>query len=156
MKILTILKEVKSDNHDKFMKKKFEYLIDELKKRISEAYHNEIEIFMRRKADELASHKKKDYQINIIFETKSSFVRNYKSMFEKKLRVVKHYLNEHLEKEFIRSSSSKTAASVLLIKKSEDELRFCVDYRALNEITVKNRYSISLINETLAKLSRAK
>ena len=155
-KVLTILKEIKSDNHDKFMKKKFEYSIDELKKRILKAYYSEIEIFMRDKANELASYRKENHEINLIFETKSSIIRNYKSLFEKKLKIVKHYVNEYFQKEFIKSSLSKTATSMLLIKKSENELRFCVNYRALNEITVKNRYSIFLINITLAKLSRVK
>jgi hypothetical protein len=82
---------------------------------------------MKQKADELISHKKKDYQINLISRSESSFVRNYKSMFEKELKTVKHYLNESLAKEYIRLSSSTTAASVLLIKRSEKELRFCVD-----------------------------
>ena len=106
--------------------------------------------------NELASYKKENHQINLISEAKSFFIRNYKSMFEKKLKTVKHYLHENLQKEFIKFSSSKAAASMLLIKKSEDELRFCVNYRALNEIIVRNRYSISLINETLAKLFRVK
>ena len=154
--MLVILKKVKSDDHDKFIKKKLEYSIDKLKKRISEAYHSEIEVFIRDKADELASHRKENHQINLIFKAKSFFVRNYKSMSEKKLKIVKHYLNQYLQKEFIRFSSSKAAASMLLIKKSENELRFCVDYQALNKVTVKNRYSISLVNETLAKLSRVK
>jgi hypothetical protein len=46
--------------------------------------------------------------------------------------------------------------SVLFIKKLEDELCFCVNYRDLNAITVKNRYSLLLISETLNRLSRVK
>ncbi len=47
-------------------------------------------------------------------------------------------------------------ASVLFIKKLEEELHFCVNYQDLNAITVKNQYSLSLISETLNRLSRAK
>ena len=155
-KVLAILKEVKSDDHDKFMKKKPEYSSDELKKRIPEAYHSEIEVFMRGKADELAPHRKEDHQINLIPGAEPPFIRNYKPMSEKELEAVKHYLDEHLQKGFIRPSSSKAAAPVLLVKKPGGGLRFCVDYRALNEVTVRNRYPIPLVNETLAKLSRAK
>jgi len=46
--------------------------------------------------------------------------------------------------------------SVLFIKKLEEELCFCVNYRDLNTITIKNRYSLSLISETLNHLSRAR
>ncbi len=45
---------------------------------------------------------------------------------------------------------------VLFIKKLEEELYFCVNYWDLNTITVKNRYSLSLISETLNHLSWAK
>jgi len=44
----------------------------------------------------------------------------------------------------------------LFVKKSDGSLRLCVDYRGLNEITVKNRYPLPLIQETLARLSKAK
>ncbi len=46
--------------------------------------------------------------------------------------------------------------SVLFIKKLEEELCFCMNYRDLNAITVKNQYSLSLISETLNHLSWAK
>ena len=51
-KVLIILKEIKSDDYNMFMKKKLEYSIDELRKRILEVYHSEIEVFMRDRADE--------------------------------------------------------------------------------------------------------
>ncbi len=155
-KILSILKKIKSEDHDQFMKKKSKYSIDKLKKRILERYHSEIELFRRKKVDELTSHRKEYHQVNLISDFESSFIRNYKSMFEKKLQTVKHYLDEHLKKDFIRSSFFTAAISMLLIKKSEDELRFCVDYRALNEIIVKSRYLILLINATLTRLSKMK
>ena len=44
---------------------------------------------------------------------------------------------------------------MLFVKKSSGGLKFCVNYRKLNEIIEKNRYSIFLINETLIRLSKA-
>jgi hypothetical protein len=155
-KVLSILETIKQDDHDKFMKEKSEYSIEELKKRIFKTYHSEIEVFRRGIADELTPHRKENHQINLILDSESSFVKNYKSMFEQELKTVKHYLDEHLEKRYIRSSSFKAVALVLLIKKSEEGLRFCVNYRALNEIIVKSRYSISIINETLTRLFKVK
>ena len=64
-----------------------------------------------------------------------------------------HYLDENLSKEFIWVSHFNAAASVLFIKKSEEDLCFCVDYWGLNIITVKNWYLLSLISETLNCLS---
>ncbi|OJD28611.1 reverse transcriptase domain protein [Diplodia corticola] len=56
----------------------------------------------------------------------------------------------------IRSSKSPYAAPVLLAKKPGGGLRFYVDYRALNALTIKNRYPIPLINETIDKLNKSK
>jgi len=66
------------------------------------------------------------------------------------------YLDENLSKEFIRISRSQMTISILFVKKSKDELRFCVNYKDLNAIIVKNRYSLSLIFKTLNYLSRVK
>ena len=43
-----------------------------------------------------------------------------------------------------------------MVKKSDGSLRLCVDYRGLNEITIKNRYPLLLLQETLSRLSQAK
>ena len=47
------------------------------------------------------------------------------------------------------------AAQVLLVRKPGGGLRFCVNYCALNTVTIKNQYLISLINKTLGKLANA-
>jgi hypothetical protein len=61
-----------------------------------------------------------------------------------------------LEKGFIRVSSSLASALVLFAKKLGGGLRLCIDYRALNAITRKDRYPLLLIRETLNNLSKAK
>jgi hypothetical protein len=50
-----------------------------------------------------------------------------------------------LSKGFIRASSSPVAAPVIFIKKPGGNLRFYIDYRALNAITIKNQYPLLLI-----------
>ena len=50
-----------------------------------------------------------------------------------------------LSKEFIKVSSLPVAIIVIFIKKPSDILRFYIDYRALNAITIKNRYPLLLI-----------
>src|SRR5437879_9110276 len=72
------------------------------------------------------------------------------------LLVLKKSFEENLSKGFIRASRSPVASSIIFVKKPGGGLRFCVDYRKLNEITVKNRYPIPLIQETLARLSQAR
>ena len=65
-------------------------------------------------------------------------------------------LTEYLDKGFIRVSSSPASAPVLFVKKPGGGLRFCCDYRGLNQLTLKDRYPLPLISETLANLSKAK
>jgi hypothetical protein len=78
------------------------------------------------------------------------------SMSRGELLVLRKTLTELLDKSFIRASSSPAAAPVLFAKKPGGGLRFCVDYRALNALTQKDRYPIPLIKETLNSLSKAK
>ena len=40
------------------------------------------------------------------------------------------------------------------MKKSDDSLRFCVNYRKFNEINIKNKYLLSLLSETLKRFSK--
>ena len=66
------------------------------------------------------------------------------------------YLNENLSKKFIQINHLQTVISVLFVKKSEEELCFCVNYKGLNAITVKNHYSLLLISETFNYLNYTK
>jgi hypothetical protein len=59
-------------------------------------------------------------------------------------------------KGFIRRSDSPASSPILFIKKPNGGLRFCVDYRGLNAITVKNRYPLPLIKETLERVAKSK
>ncbi len=77
-------------------------------------------------------------------------------MFNHKLQKIKKYLIEHLNKEFIFSSFASYVSLILFIEKKDDSLRFCVDYRKLNALTKRNRYSLPLIDETLARIQESK
>ena len=66
------------------------------------------------------------------------------------------WLEENMSKGFIRQSSSPFAAPVLFAKKSDDVVRFCIDYRDINSKIIKNQYPLPLINGTLNLLGNAK
>ena len=77
-------------------------------------------------------------------------------MSEPKLQFVKKFLEEHLKKRFIKASSASSLSQIMLAAKPGGGIRFCIDYRHLNELTKKNVYSIPLIKETLTQLKNAK
>ena len=60
-----------------------------------------------------------------------------------------------LEKKFIKPSASPWGAHVLLVKKKDRSSRLCVDYRQLNKLTIKNKYSLSMIDDLLDQLKEA-
>ena len=70
-------------------------------------------------------------------------------MLKEELLVLRKTLTELLDKGYIRASNLSTAALVLFAKKPKGGLRFCVNYRRLNAITIKDQYLIPLITETL-------
>jgi hypothetical protein len=72
------------------------------------------------------------------------------------LQVMKCFLEENLQSSLIEPSQALFASPLLFVKKPHRCLRFCVNYRKLNELTRKDRYPIPLIAETLAKLFKAK
>jgi hypothetical protein len=69
---------------------------------------------------------------------------------------LKRQLDDLLAKGFIQQSKSPFGAPVLFVTKSDGSLRLCVDYRALNKITIKNKYPLPRIEDLLNQLVGAK
>jgi hypothetical protein len=64
-------------------------------------------------------------------------------------------LTELIDAGFVRPSKAPYGAPVLFQKKADGSLRMCVDYRALNKVTIKNKYLVPLIQDLLDRLSGA-
>ncbi|TYK29838.1 DNA/RNA polymerases superfamily protein [Cucumis melo var. makuwa] len=71
------------------------------------------------------------------------------------LKELKVQLQELLDKGFIRPSVSPWGAPVLFVKKKDESMRLCIDYRELNKVTVKNRYPLSRIDDLFDQLQGA-
>lgn len=77
-------------------------------------------------------------------------------MSSKELDELKAQLQQLTESGFIQPSKSPFGAPVLFVKKKDGSMRMCVDYRALNALTVKNRYPLPRIDELFDRLQGAK
>ncbi|KAA0046287.1 ty3-gypsy retrotransposon protein [Cucumis melo var. makuwa] len=71
------------------------------------------------------------------------------------LKELKVQLQELLDKGFIRLSVSPWGAPVLFVKKKDGSMRLCIDYRELNKVTVKNKYSLPRIDDLFDQLQGA-
>ena len=72
------------------------------------------------------------------------------------LEEIKKQIKELLEKRYIQPSSSPWGALLLLVEKKDKSLRMVVDYQALNEVTIKNKYPLPMINDLFDQLQGAK
>ena len=68
------------------------------------------------------------------------------------LEELKKQLKELLDKNFIRPSSSPWGAPVIFVEKKDGTQRMCVDYRSLNEVTIKNKYPLPRIEDLFDQL----
>ena len=72
------------------------------------------------------------------------------------LEELKARLRDFLDKKFIRPSSSPWGAPAIFVEKKDGTQRMCVDYRSLNEVTIKNKYSLPRIEDLFDQLRGAK
>ena len=111
------------------------------------------DVFSIEEVDRLSSHEERDYVIETI--AKSSFDSLY-NLSNTELATLRTYLDDILAKDWIQYSTSSVESLILFVSKKNSDLRLCVDYRGLNKVTIKNRYSLPLISETLDRLNKVK
>ncbi|KAJ1598293.1 hypothetical protein NDA14_003978 [Ustilago hordei] len=106
---------------------------------IPKPYQHLRDVFDEVEADKLPHHTEHDLHLELIEGGKPPqgplYLKGPKEMSE-----LRRYLDENLEKGFIRPSKSPARSPVLFVPKKDGGLRLCVDYRGLNEITIKNRH----------------
>ena len=118
-----------------------------------------INTFNRQDTKTLPPHRKGiDHEINFVEGKTNDDIPAMPlyQMSKDQLLVLRKTLTELLDNGFIQVSNSSAAASIIFVKKLGGGLRFCVDYRRLNEISRKDSYSIPRIDEILRTIVAAK
>ncbi len=129
--------------------------LKQVKIKLLSEYHNYLDIFDRAMINQLSLHHFHDHKIELIDEEISSRSKLYQ-MFDHKLQKIKKYLIKHLNKEFIFFSFASYVSLILFAEKKDESLCFCVDYRKLNALIKRDCYSLSLIDEILARIQESK
>jgi len=119
---------------------------DLAKNLVPQDYYDYLVLFSEKEARILPPSRYIDHAIPLIEGSKPLFGHMY-SMSDSELKEVEKWIDENLSISFIRASSSSAAWPILFIKKKDVSLRLYVDYRALNNITVKDRTPLPRIEE---------
>jgi hypothetical protein len=96
-----------------------------------------------------------DWDIEFVIDLMPGTVPIYKSPYKMatpQLAELKEHIKELLEKNYIHPTSSPCGAPVIFVPKKDDTQRLCVDYHALNEVLVKNKYPLPRIDDLFDQL----
>lgn len=111
-------------------------------------------IYLRNHKIDLPLLRSAHHQIPLIPGAQPFEVRPYRYSHVQK-NEIENQLNQMLQTRIIRPNSSPFPSPVLLVKKKDGSWCFCVDYRQLNAITIKNRHPIPIVDELLDELANA-
>ena len=132
-------------------------IAEEALTKVSAKYSDFADVFSADLASKLPKYTEiNDYAIELVEGCQQPPYGPIYSLGPVELETLKDYIETNLANGFIRLSKSPTGAPILFDRKSDSFLRLCVDYRGPNNLTIKNRYPLTLIGESLDRLRRAK
>ena len=95
-----------------------------------------------------------EFAIELLLET-APISKAPNRMAPAELEKLEKQLQELLDKGLIHPSVSPWGAPILFVRKKDGSLRLCIDYRELNQVTMKNKYPLPRIDDLLDQLARA-
>ena len=129
---------------------------DSLESLVSKEYHDLLPAFEKGEKTSLPPHRPGiDLEINM---EKGKGLPDQKiyPFGAEELEAVQEYIRKNEARGWIREAFTDGGSPIMFVKKKDGSLRLCVDYRALNEVTKKDRYPLPLIGEALDRLHTAK
>lgn len=134
-------------------------LYQEALEKVPKQYRHLLNAFSKAESDKLAPRRGfDDLHLNLKEGESAEQTIGYEPLRKMSLEeaeAARTYILENLDKGFISPSDAPWGSPILMARKGDGNLRFCVDYRKLNGITEKDRYPLPLIDETMAQLSKA-
>ncbi|XP_036072769.1 uncharacterized protein lrfn4b [Oryzias melastigma] len=118
-------------------------------------YHDLAEVFSKSRALSLPPHRPYDCAIELQPGAALPKSRLY-SLSRPEREAMEQYITESLSSGIIRPSSSPVGAGFFFVGKKDGSLRPCIDYRGLNEITVRNKYPLPLMDSAFEALQEAR
>jgi len=112
-------------------------------------------VFTKKDFDIFPEHRKRDHAIKLIPGSKPKLSKVY-PLFPVEQKELDSFLEENLHTRQICPSKSPMTAPVFFIKKKDGLLWLVQNYRALNSMTVKNKYLLPLISKLMSQLHRAR
>jgi hypothetical protein len=109
---------------------------------------------MRYLPNELPPEREVNHKIELVLGAEPQNKAPYR-LNQSELVELKRQLTELLARGYIRPSKSPFDAPVLFVSKKGGQLRMCVDYRALNRVTIKNNYPLPRVDDLLDRLTGA-
>ncbi|KAK3511603.1 hypothetical protein QTP70_011262 [Hemibagrus guttatus] len=122
---------------------------------IPSCYHDLQEVFSKTKATQLPPHRPWDCTIDLLPNAMPPKSKVY-PLSRPETQAMEDYIEEALSSGFIRPSTSPAAAGFFFVEKKDGGLRLCIDYRGLNNVTVKFRSPLPLVPAALEQLREAK
>ncbi len=121
---------------------------------VPEEYLDLKEVFSKSRAASLPPHRPYDCAIDLVPGTSPPKGRLY-SLSVPEREAMEKYISDSLAAGLIRPSSSPAGAGFFFVGKKDGSLRPCIDYRGLNNITVKNTYPLPLMSSAFERLQGA-
>ena len=119
-------------------------------------YSDFANIFLKESTKMLPKHTRINEHVIKLEDDKQSLHELIHSLGPVEFEILKTYIETSLANGFIKTSKFPAGAPILFICKPNGSLQICVNYRGLNNLTIKNRYPLLLISESLDWLRRAK
>jgi len=127
-----------------------------LEEMVPQSYHKYLDVFEEEEKTELPPHRP-GVDLNIKLEEGQGLPdKKMYALSQDELEELWNYIKQNEERGWIRETYSDGGSPIMFVKKKDGKLRLCVDYRALNYVTKKDRYPLPLIGEALDRLRTAK